>query len=118
MLEIIDITVPIYEGMVAWPGSPQTVLEPSGRMDRGDSSNTTYCHLGAHAGTHKALLRDNTIALIEGVDLRRVHPGYYWFVCLPLKIVGCDGAPARALLIRDATGAFLEAWDNSAKSFR
>lgn len=43
MLEIIDITVPIQEGMVVWPSSPQTVLEPSGRMNMGESSNTTYC---------------------------------------------------------------------------
>ena len=34
---MIDITVPIYEGAVVWPGSPRTVLEPSGRMNMGES---------------------------------------------------------------------------------
>jgi kynurenine formamidase len=26
-------------------------------------------------------------------------PGRYVLVCLPLKIAGCDGAPARAVLL-------------------
>ena len=28
-----------------------------------------------------------------------VEPGTYQLVCLPLKVEGCDGAPARAILI-------------------
>jgi len=36
--------------------------------------------------------------VIEDLDLRAVEPGAYLLVCLPLKIAGCDGAPARALL--------------------
>ena len=38
------------------------------------------------------------IWIIEGLDLSRVKPGNYDLVCLPLKIVGADGAPARAVL--------------------
>jgi arylformamidase len=49
---------------------------------------------------HRALLRARVIA-VEGLDLAGVEPGAYELVCLPLKIVGSDGAPARALLIRD-----------------
>ncbi len=63
--------------------------------------------------THKALLKDGAVTIIEGVDLRRVDPGYYWFVCLPLKIEGSDGAPARALLFQDESGALLQAWRDS-----
>jgi len=48
--------------------------------------------------THRALLRAGVIA-IEGLDLRGIRPGVYQLVCLPLKIVGADGAPARAILI-------------------
>ena len=35
---------------------------------------------------------------VEGLDLRAVHPGSYELLCLPLKVVGADGARARALL--------------------
>jgi len=54
----------------------------------------------ARQSTHKILLRENRIAVIEGVDLRYVEPGSYFFICLPIKLEGSDGAPARAILIR------------------
>jgi arylformamidase len=38
------------------------------------------------------------VGVIEGLDLRGVPPGPYFLACLPLRIAGCDGAPARALL--------------------
>jgi arylformamidase len=38
------------------------------------------------------------IWIIEGLDLSKVKPGAYDLVCLPLKILGADGAPARAIL--------------------
>jgi len=49
---------------------------------------------------HVELLRAGVVPL-EGLDLRRVEPGPYRLVCLPLRIVGADGAPARVLLLRD-----------------
>jgi arylformamidase len=48
--------------------------------------------------THETLLRAGVIA-VEGLDLRGIEPGAYTLVCLPLKLVGSDGAPARAILI-------------------
>jgi arylformamidase len=50
--------------------------------------------------THETLLGAG-IAAIEGLDLRGVEPGQYSLACLPLRIVDSDGAPARAVLIRD-----------------
>ncbi|NQT19443.1 MAG: cyclase family protein [Planctomycetes bacterium] len=47
---------------------------------------------------HQALLGAG-IVIIEGLRLAHVPPGRYTLVCLPLKIEGCDGAPARAILI-------------------
>ena len=38
------------------------------------------------------------IWLIEGLDLSKVGAGEYELVCLPLKIVDGDGAPARAVV--------------------
>ncbi len=49
---------------------------------------------------HKTLLGGGTI-IVEGLNLSQVEPGGYTFVCLPLKIMGGDGAPARAALIVD-----------------
>ena len=46
---------------------------------------------------HRTLL-GRRIGIIEGLDLLRVEPRSYFLVCLPLKIAGCDGAPARAVL--------------------
>ena len=48
--------------------------------------------------THQALLKPG-IVILEGVDLSAVSPGIYELYCLPLKLVGSDGAPARAILI-------------------
>ena len=47
--------------------------------------------------THQALLKAG-IWIIEGLNLKRVRPGRVQLVCLPLKISGGDGAPARALV--------------------
>ncbi len=49
------------------------------------------------ADVHRTLLGAG-IWILEGLDLARVQPGDYELVCLPLKIAGADGAPARALL--------------------
>lgn len=54
---------------------------------------------GKAAPTHYAFLKAGVV-ILEGLDLRDVEPGPYDLVCLPLRIVGCDGAPARALLHR------------------
>lgn len=48
---------------------------------------------------HRVLLEEN-IWIIEGLDLSAVDPGSYDLVCLPLKILHGDGAPARAILRR------------------
>ena len=49
--------------------------------------------------THRALLGAG-IWIIEGLNLENVEPGNYELVCLPLKMAGSDGAPARAVLRR------------------
>ncbi len=48
--------------------------------------------------THKTLLEAGVL-IIEGLDLSGVEPGEYTLYCLPLKIGGSDGAPARVLLM-------------------
>ena len=51
--------------------------------------------------THETLLRAGVVA-VEGLDLRQIEPGTYTLVCLPLKLEGSDGAPARAILIDES----------------
>ncbi len=48
--------------------------------------------------THQVLLQAGVI-VVEGLDLSAVSPGRYSIYCLPLKLVGADGAPARVILI-------------------
>jgi arylformamidase len=60
-----------------------------------------YLSVGAYhrdgAETHKILL-GHDIWIIEGLDLSRVMQGTYDLICLPLRIAGADGAPARAMI--------------------
>lgn len=51
-----------------------------------------------HHRTHRTLLQ-RQIVIVEGLRLGGVAPGVYDFVCLPLRIAGMDGAPARAVLM-------------------
>ena len=203
----IDISVPIYSGMVHWPDNPAVRIERIQDLSRGDAANVSKLELGAHTGTHMDAPRhfladgagldelplDATIGparviriahpqvilpeeleahrlragervlfrtrnsercwgndrfvedfvyisaaaaqflvqrqvrtvgidylsvggyvhdgvethrillgagiwLIEGLNLDAVEPGAYELVCLPLRVVGADGAPARAIL--------------------
>lgn len=47
--------------------------------------------------THHALLGSG-VWIIEGLDLSGVEPGEYELVCLPLRLIGAEGSPARAIL--------------------
>jgi arylformamidase len=63
-----------------------------------------YLSVGAYGGdaggvVHRALLGAG-VWIIEGLDLRHIEPGDYELICLPLKLKGAEGAPARALLRR------------------
>jgi arylformamidase len=198
----IDVSVPIYDGMVHWPDDPSIQLKAISHVERGDVATVSSLEMGTHTGTHidgpihfipgghgvdavplqnligparvieisdprvvtHAELRNhelrhserllfktlnsqrcwngsgfvsdfvsleeaaatylaelNTLAIgidylsigspvvhrtlfeagvviIEGLNLSGVHPGTYDLLCLPLRIAGGDGAPARALL--------------------
>ena len=49
--------------------------------------------------THHALLGADVL-ILEGLVLAGVEPGEYFLACLPLKLAGSDGSPARAILVR------------------
>jgi arylformamidase len=52
---------------------------------------------GDGAPTHKILLAAG-IVIVEGLNLSEVPAGRYMLYCLPLKLLGSDGAPARVIL--------------------
>ena len=49
--------------------------------------------------THTILLQAGVV-VVEGLNLSNVMRGFYDLYCLPLRITGSDGAPARAILIQ------------------
>lgn len=51
------------------------------------------------APAHLALLRAGVV-IVETLDLRGADPGTYHLTCLPLRLAGVDGSPARAVLSR------------------
>jgi arylformamidase len=83
--EWIDISVPIYDGMVHWPGDPPIEVTQPLHLARGDMATVSSLKLGAHTGTHvdapNHFLRD-----AKGVD-----------AMLPEATIG----PARVLEIAD-----------------
>lgn len=48
---------------------------------------------------HKKLLSSNII-IVEGLNLADVPEGEYEMICLPINVIGVDGAPARVVLIK------------------
>lgn len=49
---------------------------------------------------HEVLLKAGVV-VVEGLNLSEIQQGYYTLYCLPLKLAGSDGAPARVILISD-----------------
>ena len=83
-----------------------TFLAPDGAaylVDKGvelvgvDYLSIEQFHSGHHR-THRTLL-ERSVVIVEGLDFSVPPAGVYELVCLPLRIEGCDGAPARAILI-------------------
>ncbi len=48
--------------------------------------------------THRILLEAGVV-VVEGLNLAQVSKGRYTLYCLPVKLMGSDGAPARAVLV-------------------
>jgi arylformamidase len=48
--------------------------------------------------THRVLLEAGVV-VVEGLDLSEIKRGLYTLHCLPLKLIGSDGAPARVILV-------------------
>jgi arylformamidase len=92
-----------------WPGhafDPNYVgVDESGARFLADRPGLRLCGIDypsiamrqASTIVHETLL-GRGIHVLEGIDLKTVEPGLYHLICLPLKLIGADGAPARAVL--------------------
>ena len=85
-------TMPFQPDFVALDADAARYLRDCGVVCVG----VDYLSVGK-ADTHHTLL-DAGICVIEGLALQHIVPGDYEMLCLPLKIVDSDGAPARVLL--------------------
>jgi arylformamidase len=52
------------------------------------------------------LLLGKGVVIVEGLDLSEIPAGRYGLVCLPLRLAGLDGAPARAVLIEEGDARY------------
>lgn len=47
-----DVSVPLRDGMVHWPGDPECRIQRVNRMEDGAVCNLTHLTMSAHTGTH------------------------------------------------------------------
>jgi arylformamidase len=52
MPRLYDISLPIREDMLTYPGDPPPELRPHASIDDGDDANVTSLSFGSHTGTH------------------------------------------------------------------
>ncbi|MDE3052853.1 MAG: cyclase family protein [Gemmatimonadota bacterium] len=79
------------------PDGAGYLVEQNVRLVGVDYLSVEQFHSGHHQ-THRTLL-GRGVVIVEGLDLREPPPGVYELRCLPLRLVGLDGAPARAVLL-------------------
>jgi len=80
------------------PEGAQYLVDSGVELVGVDYLSVEQFHSGHHR-THRTLL-ENGVVIIEGLDLSVPPAGEYELICLPLRLEGCDGAPARAILVK------------------
>lgn len=78
------------------PEAAQWIVDKQLKMVGVDYLSVGPFHKG-NPQTHRALMTGK-VWIVEGIDLRKVQEGDYEMICLPLKMVGCDGSPVRILI--------------------
>ncbi len=51
-MKLYDVSLPLYPGMITWPGDPKLEIELAHDMAAGAAANVSRLVLGTHAGTH------------------------------------------------------------------
>ncbi|MCA1563775.1 MAG: hypothetical protein LC804_27195 [Acidobacteria bacterium] len=111
-MRYLDVTVPLTDRLPTYPGNPTFELTPNYVFLTEAGANylveqgvkvigVDYLSVEEFkkpgAPAHRALLGAGTI-IIEGLDLSQAEAGMYEMFCLPLRVGGGDGAPARVIL--------------------
>jgi arylformamidase len=52
MKKWVDVSLPLKNGLVHWPGDPPFTVERVRDLDRGDDATVSHLNMGAHSGTH------------------------------------------------------------------
>lgn len=84
---MIDISVPLHDGMLQYPGDPAYRRDWWYRMDEGKNCNVSLLHLCAHTGTH---MDAPFHFLQDGVTLDALPPERFMGVC---RVVDLRGRP-------------------------
>jgi arylformamidase len=79
------------------PDGAAYLVEQGVKLVGVDYLSVEQFHSGHHR-THRTLL-ERGVVIVEGLDLSEPPPGVYELRCLPLRLAGLDGAPARAVLL-------------------
>ena len=88
---------PFREGFVHISAEAAEYLVTRGVQTIGVDYISVGAFTGDGAETHRILLGAG-VWIVEGLNLSAVQPGACELICLPLRILNSDGAPARALL--------------------
>jgi arylformamidase len=78
------------------PDAAEYLVDQGVRLVGVDYLSIEQFHSG-HGRTHKTLLGAGVV-IVEGLQLSEPAAGMYELLCLPLRLKGLDGAPARAIL--------------------
>lgn len=70
-MRIIDISVPLHEAMVVWPGHDRFERKITSSLERGDMCNLSEILMSVHAGTHVDAPRHflDRAPTVEQIDL-------------------------------------------------
>lgn len=93
-MQWLDVSMPLFEGMVCWPGDPEFELRAVSSLSKGDGSNVAWLGLTTHTGTHVDAPRH---IVPDGARLDELNPSVFF-------------GPARVLDLR-AAGPRLQASD-------
>ena len=88
----------VQKGIRAHPARDRSLSRRDWNPDGRHRLSLGRARRDAAATKRTDILLEAGIWIIEGLNLEHVAPGDYELICLPLKIVGSDGAPARAIL--------------------
>jgi len=87
-VEVIDISVPIKEGMMVYPGDPEPLISMVKDMEGGDGYNISKIDMCLHAGTH---IDVPSHIVSNGETIGQVDIGRY---CGRCKVFDMGGIPS------------------------